>query len=392
MEPAANMRDSVSEVLDVSGSGACGTPGTPDASGVPGMSGRQLLALLELAVGGKSSAVLETEDLDWREIYRLAEEHTVLGIAFAGIEKMPEDRVPDTDLLMEWLGQCEYIKDENSKVNAACEKVIRKYSEENTSVVIIKGQATGRRYGALADLRYPGDIDAWVVRGNDLKKSRDIVAREVLKENPGSYVQFIHVDAGEADGVPVEVHFTPINSSSPFFDRRVQKYFAGSMLRCKNHSLPVDADLVHQLMHLRKHLINEGVGLRHVCDFYFTLKDFNASGYSRTEMTDRLKYLGVYSFACAMMYIMKESFGVEADDLLCPPDARRGSFIIHEIFKGGNFGRYNTQKGEQGTSRLAHLRYYAGLSFRCARYFPSESLWNPLYRIRIGLWRKFNRF
>ncbi len=357
-----------------------------------GVSGRQLLALLELAVTGRTSAVLDAANLNWPEIYRLAEEHTVPGIAFAGIERMPGHLVPETDLLMEWYGQCEYIKDENANADAACEKVIARYSDDSTSAVIIKGQATARRYGSLSALRYPGDIDVWVVRGNDLKKSRDIIAREILRENPGTYVQFIHADAPEVDGVSVEVHFTPINSTSPFFDRRVQRYFAAALSRCVNHSLPVDADLVHQLMHLRKHLINEGVGLRHVCDFYFTLKDFNASVCRRDEMVETLRYLGVYSFACAMMYIMKEGFGLAEENLLCPPDEKRGRFVLKEIFKGGNFGKYGTEKGEQGRSRLAHLRYYAALAFRCVRYFPSESLWSPVYRIRIGLWRKFKRF
>ena len=51
-----------------------------------------------------------------------------------------------------------------------------------------------------------------------------------------------------------------------------------------------------------------------------------------------LKHLGLWKFAQAVMFVMKEVFGLSEDRMIAPMDEREGRFLLDEIMQGGNFG------------------------------------------------------
>ena len=74
---------------------------------------RNLIELLQVSVGTRDELSRGLTDSEWNEIYRLAESQGLIGILFGGIERLPKEQTPFMDLLMDLLGQTEYLKTQN---------------------------------------------------------------------------------------------------------------------------------------------------------------------------------------------------------------------------------------------------------------------------------------
>ena len=101
--------------------------------------------------------------------------------------------------------------------------------------------------------------------------------------------------------------------------------------------------------------------------------------------------LGLYGFAGAVMYVEQVAFGLAESCLIVPVDEKRGRFLLEEIICAGNFGQYDHRPGSKvksGPLKKNLQRLYRDMRFVC--YFPSESLWEPVFRLWHFFWRTFN--
>ena len=67
-----------------------------------------------------------------------------------------------------------------------------------------------------------------------------------------------------------------------------------------------------------------------------------------------LKYLGLWKFAGAVMYVLKEALGLPEEKMIVPMDEKRGKLLLAEILNGGNFGKHFSKYGhftQQGWQR-----------------------------------------
>ena len=153
-------------------------------------------------------------------------------------------------------------------------------------------------------------------------------------------------------------------------------------------SVPVpEFNLVFQLIHIMRHLFAEGIGLRQLVDYYWTLES-SISIVNRDEVSKTIKSFGIESFAGGVMWIMKEIFGLDEDKLLISPQMNVGSLIIKDIERGGNFGHGDTYPGWRVNSKLQMFIWRTWRSFKVFQICPSEVFWAPFYRISQWLWIK----
>lgn len=145
---------------------------------------------------------------------------------------------------------------------------------------------------------------------------------------------------------------------------------------------------IYQMAHICNHVIHEGIGLRQMMDYYFVLKQ----GFSEEErQTDGklLRRLGLYDVAAAVMYVLKEILLMEESMLLVPADERSGKFFMNEIMQSGNFGQYD-KRVRHNVSQLSQNIQRLKRDFRLMWYFPSECLWEPIFRVYHFFWRLLN--
>ena len=101
-----------------------------------------------------------------------------------------------------------------------------------------------------------------------------------------------------------------------------------------------------------------------------------------------LKYLGLWKFAGAVMYVLKEVLGLSEDKMIVPVDEKRGRLLLAEILDGGNFGWHFTKYAgftNQSMGKKYFLKIWRNMHF--VRYYPAEALCEPLFRTWHFFWR-----
>ena len=101
-----------------------------------------------------------------------------------------------------------------------------------------------------------------------------------------------------------------------------------------------------------------------------------------------LKYLGLWKFAGAVMYVLHEVLGLAEDKMIVPVDEKRGRLLLAEILDGGNFGRHFSKYGgftHQSMGKKYFLKIWRNMHF--VRYYPAEALCEPLFRTWHFFWR-----
>ena len=101
-----------------------------------------------------------------------------------------------------------------------------------------------------------------------------------------------------------------------------------------------------------------------------------------------LKYLGLWKFAGAVMYVLHETLGLPEEKMIVPVDEKRGRLLLAEILDGGNFGRHFTKYAgftHQSMGKKYFLKIWRNMHF--VRYYPAEALCEPLFRTWHFFWR-----
>ena len=105
-----------------------------------------------------------------------------------------------------------------------------------------------------------------------------------------------------------------------------------------------------------------------------------------------LKYLGLWKFAGAVMFVLHEVLGLAEDKMIVPMDEQRGRLLLAEILDGGNFGRHFTKYAgftHQSMGKKYFLKIWRNMHF--VRYYPAEALSEPVFRTWHFFWRMKNK-
>ena len=346
---------------------------------------------LRFCIGAVEEIPESAKDADWNELYRLAQKQALVGILFDGIQRLPSsDMGISRDLLLQWMAQCQMLEKANMRLNDAAILVSEWFGKKGFRTCILKGQGNALLYPN--DLhRTPGDIDIWVEGGD--KRVISFV-RTILQNGKACYH---HIDFPSYNGVEVEVHYRPSFLLCFWHNRRLQKYYERVKEEQFSHrvklgeqgeiAIPTDEfNLIFQLTHIYAHLMNEGIGLRQLLDYYYVVSKFNVDGLMLTSLQKELKHLGLWKFAGAVMYIMKEVFGMAESKLIVPPNEKYGKFVLNEVLEAGNFGTYD-KRNCFGRSKLGHNIQRIYRDIRLLRYFPAEALSEPIFRTWHFFWR-----
>lgn len=342
--------------------------------------------------------------MNWQQLYSFVSKQAILGLCFEGIERLgkeyPEElkRNPiGRELLITWMGKAQQIRRQNMKVNAVVGKLFAMLRVDGMRCCILKGQGNALMYPNPYS-RTPGDIDVWI----DASRER-IMEYAQKKFELGDDIRLQHLETS-LDGVPVELHFFPCSMNNPIYHARLQKWFRRNAdLQCSNVvSLPDGAgdiaipttafNVIYQLTHLYHHFFDEGIGMRQIIDYYYVVSMLNVNCEMLTWLQKDLKHLGLWKFAGAVMYVLKEVLGLSEDKMIVPMDEKRGRLLLAEILDGGNFGRHFTKYAgftHQSMGKKYFLKIWRNMHF--VRYYPAEALCEPLFRTWHFFWRLKNK-
>ena len=234
---------------------------------------------LRFCIGSESEIPSSLKEADWKELYRIAQKQCLVGILFDGIQKLPPAEVGmSKDLLLQWMMQCQMLEKANVRLNDAAIQVSEWFRKKGFRTCILKGQGNALLYPNGLH-RMPGDIDIWVEGGD--KRVISFV-RSISSHEKACYH---HIEFPSYKGVEVEVHYRPSFLLCFWHNRKLQKYYEKVKEEQFSHlvmlgeqgeiAIPtVEFNLIFQLTHIYAHLMNEGIGLRQLLDYYYVLCDF----------------------------------------------------------------------------------------------------------------------
>ena len=366
---------------------------------------------LKYCLGAKGDMSKVVAGMDWRLLYEFASKQAMLGVCFDGIERLGKE-YPEVlrqnpigrDVLMAWMAKAQQIRRLNMNVNGVAAKLYSMLKEDGLRCCILKGQGNALMYGNPYS-RNPGDVDVWV------NASREVIMEYGRRNfDLEDDIRYQHLET-TMDGVPVELHFMPCVMNNPIYNARLQKWFRRNAdLQCSNVvelpdgageiAVPTTAfNVVYQLCHLYHHFFDEGIGMRQMVDYYYVLvksEDGRVKNCTATEgmanvtsLQRELKYLGLWKFAGAVMYVLHVVLGLPEERMIRPMDVKRGELLLSEILNGGNFGQHFTKYGhftQQGMAKKYFLKIWRNMHF--VRYYPAEALSEPIFRTWHFFWRK----
>lgn len=328
---------------------------------------------------------------DWSYMYDMACRQAMTGILFSGVERLPKSLRPEYALLMRWYAECRRIEKAGERADKTAAAVSRWFALHGRRSCILKGQGNALMYPE-PHRRTSGDVDIWVEG-----KPEDII-RMVRDIDPKAEIIYHHIEFPDYKGTPVEVHYRPRFLHHIVHNRRMQRWFADRAGRQFVNSISMgggtvcvptdDMNIVVQTVHVYEHLLQDGIGLRQLTDYYFLLRRVHENGTDTAGMGDELRRMGLYGIASALMYVMKYVYAMPEELFIVPADRRRGQVVIAEMLAGGNFGQYDG-RGRFKNTFVGHNVLRLWRDMRLALYFPGECLSEPLFRLWHFGWRMY---
>lgn len=347
-------------------------------------------AFFELVRAGlweKDAQLSQYIDIDFGEIYRLAEEQSVVGLVAAGLEHV-KDVTPPQSVALTFAGSTLQLERRNKAMNAFIANVVDQMRQQGIYTILIKGQGVAQCYERPL-WRSSGDVDFLLSEDNFLKARvffRPLVANGFDPSNEDA--RNISAQLPPWD---IELHGNQFCGLSKRMDSgidEVQKsiIFDGQVRSWMNERTQVflpsaDNDVIFIFTHFLKHFYKGGLGLRQLCDWcrlLWTYKDSLNFGL----LESRIRKMGLLSEWKAFGAFVVDYLGMPIDSMPFYSQQKKWSS------KANGIRSFILEVGNMGHSR--DLRFYGNKSFiwrkicafgirvgdlfRHARLFPLDSL------------------
>ena len=335
---------------------------------------RTFFELLRAGLWNKEARLSVFGAINLKEICRIAEEQSVVGLVAAGLEHVTDVKLPKEEVLLV-VGQTLQLEQRNMAMNDFVAELIGRLRDADIYALLVKGQGIAQCYEKPL-WRACGDVDL-LLTADDYEKAKKLLmplATDVETE----YTHFKHVgmtipdtfgtsDKGRASGWVVELHGTLHSRLSKRVDKlidEVQKdvFYGGNVRSWDNSGTQVL------------------IGLRQICDWcrlLWTYRDvIDVAG-----LALRLDEMGVMSEWKAFATYAVEYLGMPAEAMpLLGVEAkwsRKASKINAFVLEVGNFG-HKQRRDFSGMSYLKRkfVSFWGRLSdmLRHFSIFPLDSI------------------
>lgn len=347
---------------------------------------------IRLSLGTESPETFTfPEGKELRDLLKVAKAQGLQGLLFSGLDKIDTASMGYNPKESEEYGRLIATSWQIEKVRevhiAKIAKLVSFLRNSGKRCCLLKGVGLGALYDEGAR-RQPGDVDLWVEgpRGETLefleKKWR---VQEVV---------YHHCDVAGLSKPNVEFHFTPSWMFEVADNRRLQNFFrehADAQFSNMDTALglPVpteDFNLVFVMVHIYRHLFDEGLKIKQFVDYFYLLK--HSTPEQRAAAIAFLKSIHMGKFVAGVMSVLIRSLAMPGEWALCPPDATAGAIIESEL----DVFLYATTINHPGEGSFKRVSRRARHRWGLLRAFPREVLAAPFFKSWQYIWRLSNGY
>ena len=350
---------------------------------------QQFSALMKAGLWGMAADVsLFAEETNWMELMMMAKRQACMGVVYDGVLTLPSDLQPPRGISLQWATIVAQIEEDNEFLNGKLAEVFALFRENGIRPVLLKGQGVAQNY-RIPWHRNSGDIDLYIGDA-DYAKANALLRKESTGESEENNKHAsIHWR-----GVTIENHRIMTHLNAPganiFFLQKLKEWFPHNARPLKVGAYeaavcPLEFDATFVLIHSVLHFLNEGVGLRQICD-WTCLLHAQSKNMDKVRLLQLLNGVGLMKAARAFGFIAVEFLGLPKDVLpfvLTEKDYVLGEWLLHHVLEGGNFGWYYKDKEKRPKAYWAGKWYTFTRAYHRCREFgrlaPAEARWYPVY-------------
>lgn len=343
-------------------------------------------ALVRAGLWEQECPLLPYGAIDFKEVYRLAREQSLVGVVAAGLEHVMDVKVPKTDVL-QFVGDTLQLEQRNLGMNKFLGELVEKMCAEGIHTLLVKGQGIAQCYGRPL-WRTCGDVDLFLDAQNYEKAKKYLLPIANSIEPEGEYKKHLGMSI---DSWVVELHGNLRCGLSNKMDRAIDiiqdDVFIGGNVRSWMNgrtqvSLPgVDCDILFVFTHFIKHFYTGGLGLRQICDWCRLLWTYREE-IDANLLNNRLNQLGLLTEWKAFGAFAVYYLGMPLDAVPFYEGKsswkRKADKICTFILEVGNFGHNRDMSYMSQKPYLLRKVKSFGLRIadvsRHAKVFPMDSL------------------
>lgn len=329
-----------------------------------------LLSLVRAGLWEKSlynPLALELSEAEWTELFEVARRQTVLGLVYAGINRIDRDELePPYSLAVPLVAEIDAYEATFAKMTSVIKALYAEFAQRDIRPVLVKGHSVAGLY-SRPQLRTCGDIDLYFC-GEDFDNA---APRGAKKASDGSW-------SYAKAGIVVEHHDHLLDISSAakkkIIDKLIDQYGFVDTRLFRTTSPMLTLLLLDA--HILKHCLGRGVGLRQFCDFAIS---FDRLDFDRKEFENACRDLGIWKWTELLLSFCSDYLGLDTGY-----DRVKGADkLLARVLKNGNFGHYSgMRQGVAGTV----ASFVSNIGFALS-YAPFEALstFAALFKGRIKL-------
>ena len=344
--------------------------------------------LIRVSIGGSGCLSKTPSNEDWKMLYDMAKKQSLVGVCFAGVQRLCNSESGDYCGMNElqyltWMGMAAKIQQRNQQMDEYTQNTLAFFREKGFPCQVLKGQGIAKLYGSLQGLRQSGDVDVWLAGGRERVLA---LSRKELGRIEG--LNYYHIHFPIIEDTEVEAHFWPSYLSNPIRNKKLQQFSVEHQPTEGCSDTPdIVFDGVFILLHCYRHFCGRGVGMRQVLDYYFVLLTLYGNDNFRAEVLKWIKALGMYRFVTAMMWLMKEVFGLDEKYLICECNEKEGRFMLDEIMNTGNMGRGESRFKRDDSNAVLRFISNQRKNLHLLTHYPGEVCWSPFFNLARYFWQ-----
>lgn len=285
------------------------------------------------------------ENIDWKAVYSESKEQTVVIPAFLHYNMLKLGK-EFTMEIQQSVNQCIFQNVQNHSYHDYIHYLME---ENNISYCILKGSVSAYYY-PLNTMRQMGDVD-FLVAKDDFSKAIEILKKDgfvLCGERHRHHVEF------RKDRMSFEMHFDPPGIPDGVSGSLVRACFSDILKRSRKVSdgtfTWVQPNEFHHglimLLHMQRHLLAEGIGLRHLCDWAVFVNSFSEKDFQQLFQS-QLEKIGLWKFAQVISLAAHLGIGLPWQNWMGEEEILAEA-MFRDIFSGGNFGAKDEQRAYEG--------------------------------------------
>ena len=291
----------------------------------------------------------DLEGVEWETVVKEGLAQTVSMLAFDAA-KAYKDYIPQ-EVYAKWKNLFLQGYAANVPVQQAQADLAQLMGEQEFTYVVIKGESSAAYY-KNPEFRALGDVDFLIDTSKQAEIENALVQAGYEKDGMAHISHVIF----KKPAAHLEMHFQipgiPVGEKGQKVREFIKDAATSGVKKqggLTEFSAPTDEyHGIIILLHMQHHNLNDGMGLRHLCDWATYLQKTHGQAFWEEKLLPLMREIGILKYASVVTKLCAKYLGTvcpewaqDAEDELCDG-------LLADTFLGGNFGRKDNERARSG--------------------------------------------